>query len=99
MIGTDGAAILVLVHLIFASVLGIAAGGLTSLVLRRHWGMKVAVIDGVLGLVVAVISAYVVSAIDTAHGALQSRVTLILTLAVVSVVLWHLLRLALSSAG
>jgi hypothetical protein len=92
MIGTEGAAILVLVNLIFAGVLGIAAGGLTSLVLWRPWGLKVAVVDGVLASVVAVISAYVITAIDVARGVLQSRVTLILTLAVVSVVLWHLLQ-------
>ena len=98
MIGVTGYKILFYVNVLFASILGIAVGGLTCFVLRRPWGLKVAVIDGLLASVVAVTSAYVLSAIDAAHGALQSRVTLILTLAVVSVVLWHLLRLALRAA-
>lgn len=45
MIGTSGATVLFVVNLLFASVLGISAGGLTCFVLRRPWGFKAAVID------------------------------------------------------
>ena len=98
MIGTSGAAVLLLVNVIFAGVLGIVTGGLASLVLRRPWGLKAAIIDAVLAVVVAVIAAYVVSAIDDARGVLESRVGLVLAIAAGSVVLRHLFRLALRFA-
>jgi hypothetical protein len=91
MIGTRGAAVLLLVNIIFAGVLGLGAGGLMCLVLRRPWRVKVALIDAVLGAVAAVIAAYVVSSIDNARGVLDSRVGLVLVIAACSVVLRHLL--------
>lgn len=97
MIGTSGATVLFLVNVVFASVLGIGAGGLTCLVLRQRWGRKVGLIDAILAVVVAVIAAYVVSAVDNARGVWESRVTLILAIAAGSVVLRHLLRLAFRS--
>jgi hypothetical protein len=99
MIGTNGAAVLLLVDIIFASVLGIGAGGLTCLALRRPWSLKAALIDAVLAAVVAVIAAYVVSAIDNARGVLESRVTLVLAIATASVVVRHLMRLAVRSSN
>jgi hypothetical protein len=97
MIGTSGAAVLLLVNIIFASVLGMGAGGLTGLVLRRPWSLKTALIDGALAAVVAVITAYVVAAIDNARGVLESRVALVLAIATASVVARHLMRLAVRS--
>ena len=97
MIGTSGATVLLLANIVFASVLGIGAGGLTCLVLRQPWGLKAAVIDAVLAAVVAVIAAYVVSAIEIARGVWESRVALVLAIAAGSIVLRHLLRLTLRS--
>lgn len=92
MIGTTGATVLFLVDILFAGVLGIGAGGLTCFMLHRPWGLKPALIDAVLAAVVAVTAAYTVAAIDSARGAWESRVTLILAIAVVSVVVKHLSR-------
>ena len=64
------------------------------MVLRRPWGVKAAVIDAVLAAVVAVIAAYLVSAIDIARGVWESRVTLILAIATGSVVLKYVLGFA-----
>jgi phage baseplate assembly protein W len=66
------------------------------LVLRRSWGLKEALIDAVIA---AVVAAYVVSAIESARGVWESRVALILAIAVASVVVRHLIRLALRSAN
>jgi phage baseplate assembly protein W len=96
MIGTAGATILFSINVLFASVLGTGAGGLTCLVLRRSWGLKEALIDAVIA---AVVAAYVVSAIESARGVWESRVALILAIAVASVVVRHLIRLALRSAN
>ncbi len=93
MIGTSGAAVLVLVNFIFAIILGIGAGGLACLALRQPWGLKAALIDAALAAVAAVIAACAVSAIDNARGVWESRVALVLAIAAASVVLRHLLRL------
>lgn len=99
MIGTTSATVLFLVNVILAGVLGICAGGLICLVLRRPWSLKAALVDAVLAAVVAVISAYVVSAIDNTRGVLGSRVGLILAIAAASVVMKHLMRLAVRSSN
>jgi hypothetical protein len=99
MIGTAGATILFSINVLFASLLGIGAGGLICLMLRRPWGLKEALIDAALASVVAVAAAYVVSAIESARGVWESRVALILAIAVTSVVVRHLIRLALRSAN
>ncbi len=82
MIGTTGATVLFVINVLFASVLGIGAGGLTCLVLRRPWGMKGALMDAALAAAVAVVAAYVIAAIETARGVWESRVMLILIIAV-----------------
>jgi hypothetical protein len=99
MIGTTGATVLFSLNVLFAGVLGIGAGGLMSLALRRSWGLKEALIDAVLAAVVAVVAAYVVAAIESARGVWESRIVLILTIAVASVVVRHLIRLRLRSAN
>jgi hypothetical protein len=97
MLGTTGATIVCIVYLVFACVLGTVAGGLTCLALRRRWSPKDALIDAVLTGVVAFFSAYVEAEIDIARGVWGSNLTLILAVAIGSVVLRHLLRLALRS--
>jgi hypothetical protein len=52
-------------------VLGVAAGGLTCLILSQHWGGRAAAIDAVLASVVFVVSSYVIVAVAMAVGALQ----------------------------
>ena len=54
MIGTTGAAVLFLINLLLAGALGMVAGGLTSLALRRPWGIKLAFMDAILAAFVAV---------------------------------------------
>ena len=85
------------INLVFAGLLGIAAGGFTCLVLRRSWGLKQALIDAVIATVIATAAAYLFAAIDSARGVWESRVALILAIAVASVVVRHLIRLALRS--
>jgi hypothetical protein len=99
MIGTSGATVLFVVNVLFASVLGVGAGGLTCFLLRRPWGFKDALIDAVLAAVVAIVAAYLVSAIENARGVWESRVALILAIAAASIVIRHLMRLALRSAN
>jgi hypothetical protein len=98
LIGTTGAAILFIVNICFASALGVGAGALICLLLRCRWDLKTAVIDAVIAAGVAVIAAYVVAAIEIARGVWESRVTLILAIAVGSVVLRHVLRPLLRSS-
>jgi hypothetical protein len=98
MIGTSGATVLLLVNVVFAGVLGIGAGGLTCFALHRPWSLKAALLEAVLAVVVAVIAAYAVSAIDNARGVLESRVGLVLAIAAASVVVRHLMRLAVRSS-
>jgi hypothetical protein len=97
MIGTSGATVLFVVNVLFASVLGVGAGGFTCFVLRRPWGLKAALIDAVLAAVVAIIAAYVVSAIEIRRGVWESRVTLVLVIAPASVALRHVVWLLLHS--
>jgi len=99
MIGTKGAIVLFSINVLFASVLGIAAGGLTCLALRRSWHLKDAIIDAVLAAVVAVVAAIAVAAIEGARGVWESRVTLILAIAVASVVVRRLIRPTSRSAN
>ncbi len=87
------------INILLASVLGVITGGLTCLALRRFWGLKQALIDAVLAAVVAVAAAYSVSAIESARGIWESRVALILAIAVGSVVIRHLIRFVLRSAN
>ena len=62
-------------------------------------GFKDALVDAVLAAVVAVVAAYLVSAIENARGVWESRVALILAIAAASVVIRHLMRLALRSTN
>ena len=97
MIGTTGATVLALINILIAGVLGIGASGFTCLALRRPWGLRPALIDAVLAAGIAVTAAYVFAATESARGAWGSGVTLVLAIAVASVVVRHLLLLALRS--
>ena len=88
MIGTSGATVLFVVNVLF---------GFTCFALRRPWGLKAALIDAVLAAVVAIIAAYVVSAIEIRRGVWESRVTLVLVIAPASVVLRHVVWLLFRS--
>jgi len=99
MVPTSAATLMYLINVIFASMLGIGAGGVTCLALRRPWGLKAALIDAILAAVVAITAAYVVSVIDSARGVWESRVALVLAIAAASVVVRHLIHLALGSSN
>lgn len=94
MIGTTGATMLFIINIVFAGVLGIGAGGLTCLVLRQPWGLKAALLDALLAASVALVAAYVLAAIEAARGVWGSLVGLVLAIAAASVVVMHLMRLA-----
>ena len=98
MIGIKGAAILVIVNLILASLLGLGAGGITSLVVRRRWGLKTALVDAALAAGVAVLAAFAILSIDSARGIVVSRVWLTFAISVVSVILKHLVRPTINRA-
>ena len=97
MIGTTGATIVIVFYVLVACVLGIGAGGLTCLVLRRSWNVRRAFIDTVLVVGVTVATAYVVAAIDIPRGVWESRNGLILAIAIGSVVARHFIRFMLRS--
>ena len=99
MVGTTGAIVLVTINGLLASLLGIGAGGLTCLLLRQSWSLKQCLVDAVIAAAMAFAAAYVVSAIDSARGIWESRVALILAIAVASVVVRHLVRLAFRSTN
>lgn len=99
MIGTTIAAVLFSINVLFAALLGIAAGGLTSLALRRSWGLKEVLIDALLAAVVSVAAAYLVAAIESARGVWESHVALILTIAVASVIVRQFIRSGLRSVS
>lgn len=99
MIGTVGGAVLVAINLLLVAVLGIGAGGLASLGFRQSWGLKVALQDGLLAGFVAIVAIYLIGSFEAAHGVWGSRVVVwAFVIALSSVVLKHLIRLALRSA-
>jgi peptidoglycan/LPS O-acetylase OafA/YrhL len=89
MLGVEGAAIIAVFNLLLAGLLGIGVGYLICKIRRQHWGIKVAAIDGLLAIVIAVIVAYVAAAIETALGIWASNVTLAIGIALAVVVVRH----------
>ncbi len=83
-----------LLSLLIASALGVAAGGILSVLLRRPWGSDVALIDAVVGLGCAVAIAYGVMVLDRYGTAPYSPADVVLPVALGCVVVRHLLRLA-----
>lgn len=86
-----------------ACALAVVAGGLVCLILRQHWGLRAALIDAVLALVVFVISAYAITAIAMSLGTLQRGAApgawLDYTVTTASVVVRHLTLLTLRSSN
>lgn len=80
--------------LIFASLLGVAAGLIVSILLQKSWGIKVALFDALLGPAMAVSIAYAVLELDQYGKIYYSPGSVILPVAIGSVALRHLLRLA-----
>lgn len=78
---------------LFASLLAVAAGALTSLLLRKSWGIGVALFDALLGPAMAVAIAYAVMELDQYGRLYYSPAIVLLPVAIGSVVLRHLLRL------
>jgi hypothetical protein len=98
MLSSSGATIIALVTLVVSCVVGGIVGFLTSLVCRLQWNFKVAAWDVLLVAVVSIASAYAYSAIAIARGQMDSGVKWILLTAAASVVVRHLMRLALRPA-
>src|SRR5260370_29398259 len=86
---------LLLVCVIPSSVLGIVAGGLTRLILGRHWGRKPAIGDALLACAVTYIAMQVEVALtpfQMAHGILYYGQWVEYALGVASVVAWQLVQ-------
>ncbi len=78
-----------------SSVLGIVAGGLTRLILGRHWGRKPAIGDALLACAVTYIAMQVEVALtpfQMAHGILYYGQWVEYALGVASVVAWQLVE-------
>ena len=88
-------AYLLLGWLIPSSVLGIVAGGLTRLILGRHWGRKAAIGDALLACVVTYIAMQVEVSLTPfllAHGIIYYGQWVQYALGVASVVAWQLVQ-------
>lgn len=90
MIGTSGGTVLVIINVVFASLLGIAAGALTRLVLHRPWRLKSVVLDAAIAAITALVAAYVLATIEAARGAWGSIVGPVSAFAAASAVLRNL---------
>ncbi len=78
-----------------SSVLGIIAGGLTRLIVGRHWGRKAAIGDALLAFVVAYIAMQVNGALNPcllAHGIIYYGNWVEIALGVASVIAWQLVQ-------
>ena len=87
MIGTNSGMILAIVNLAIAGVLGSAAGGLLSAILRRPWGLKAIGIDAFLAIVTAIVGVYVLTHIVNGPHTWVSIVAPVWIIAVLSVVM------------
>lgn len=83
-----------LLSLLIACGLGVAAGGVASVLLRKPWDSEVALIDAAVGLGCAVAIAYGVTILNRYGTAPYSPGDVVLPVALGSVVVRHLLRLA-----
>jgi hypothetical protein len=91
MLGTTQAMVLTIGYIVFAGLLGIVAGGVTSAILRQRWGLKAIGTDLALAMIVAVVAGYVLTEIDIRRGVWNSALWPLWTTAVVSVIAMHLL--------
>ena len=98
MLTSGGATVIAFITLIVSCVVGVIVGFLTCLACRLPWNFKVAAWDVLLVAAVSIASAYAYSAIAIARGQMDSGVKWILLTAAASVVVRHLIRLALRPA-
>lgn len=98
MLSTNAAAVLTLVTMIVACVLGVAAGLLACLVLRLPWGPKAAAIDVGVAAMVVIITGVVLAAIETVYHAEGSPLEVICMITIASVVVRHTIRFALRAS-
>ncbi len=98
MLTSGGATVIALITLIVSCMVAGIVGFLTCLVCRLPWNLKVAAWDVLLVAVVSIASAYAYSTIAIARGQMDSGVKWILLTAAASVVVRHLIRLALHPA-
>lgn len=90
MIGTSGATVLVIINVVFASLLGMGAGALTRLVLRRSSRVKGVVLDAAIAAITALVAAYVLATMEAARGTWGSVVGPVSAIAAASAVLRNL---------
>ncbi len=89
MIGTQGAAFLVLLTVIAIGFWGAVAGVLTRLLRRRPWDPKAALFDAALATDVAIVLFFLGSQVEALFGLYQSLSTPVLVIAIASVVVWR----------
>ena len=99
MLTTGAATAIALATLVASCVVCGVLGFLTCLAGRLPWNFKVGLLDMGLATVVSIASAYAYSAIAMARGQMDSGVKWILLTAASTVVMRHLIRLALRSAN
>lgn len=92
MIGTVGADTLLLAYLAFVAILGIVAGGVTSYVLKKRWGVWWGAADAGLAVVGAVLAALIITKLDESGRAWESPIWVVFTAGVATVVGVHLLQ-------
>ena len=97
MIGTTSAAILVLIIVVLAGMLGAIVGGLTRWIFREPWSGKVIFSDTAVAAGLVIIAGYIIGTIDVAHHVWKSRVIVVVAIAIAGVVLRNLVRRVLRS--
>lgn len=95
MIPTTLAPVLTLASFLLICTLAALVGFLACVLLRLPWGVSVAATDVILAIIVTIVAGLVAAVIDTAHGVLESRLTLVLLIANAAVAIRHILRFAL----
>jgi hypothetical protein len=99
MLTTGAATAVALLILVLSCVVAGIIGFLMSLACRLPWSFKVAVLDVGLAAVLSIATAYAYSAIALARGQMDSGVKWIVLTAAGSIVIRHLIRLALRPAN
>lgn len=99
MLTTGAATAIALVTLIVSCLVGGIVGYFTCWSCRLPWNFKVALGDVGVVAVVSIASAYAYSAIAMARGHMDSGVKWILLTAAASVIVRHLIRLALRAGN
>ena len=89
-----------IVYVLPASVVGAVASGLTSVMLRQHWGIRAAAVDIIIASVLMVLSMFVLAVIyrNSTTVSFSALLGVGLTISTASVVARHLI-LTLRSSG